>query len=226
MPVSREQERLAFLRRPPIMLVNQLTFGSMAKVSNKRERLVAAAKQLIHRQGVHKTTLAEIARESGVALGNVYYYFKTKDEICEAVLEDRKQEISTTLEVCRQCTCPGESLKKLCQVLTREADRLAENGCPNAGLCQDLEKVGSELAASADECMLALVSWCTDQFEALGVKDARDKGFEFMARIQGTMLLGHTLHDARLIRHQLKRLRTWVDELVAGLEAKRERNAA
>jgi TetR/AcrR family transcriptional repressor of nem operon len=45
----------------------------------KRERLLGAAADLLYRQGVEKTTLADIAQAADVALGNIYYYFKTKD---------------------------------------------------------------------------------------------------------------------------------------------------
>ena len=45
--------------------------------AGKRARLVAAACQVLHEQGVERTTLADIALAAGVPVGNVYYYFKT-----------------------------------------------------------------------------------------------------------------------------------------------------
>jgi AcrR family transcriptional regulator len=53
----------------------------------KRERLVAAAAQMLHQQGVEATTLADIAKAAGIPLGNVYYYFKAKSDIITAVIE-------------------------------------------------------------------------------------------------------------------------------------------
>ena len=47
--------------------------------AGKRERLVAAACLVLHEQGVERTTLADIAQAADVPVGNVYYYFKTKD---------------------------------------------------------------------------------------------------------------------------------------------------
>src|SRR6516165_3905370 len=47
----------------------------------KRDRLIAAAVLLLHRHGVERTTLADIAKAADVPVGNVYYYFKTKDEV-------------------------------------------------------------------------------------------------------------------------------------------------
>ena len=59
-----------------------------APAAGKRERLVAAARKMFHEQGVEKTTLAEIAAAAEVPVGNVFYYFKTKDAIVSAVIDD------------------------------------------------------------------------------------------------------------------------------------------
>ena len=50
-------------------------------VPDKRQRLVEGARLVLHQQGVEKTTLADIAQAADVPVGNVYYYFKTKDEL-------------------------------------------------------------------------------------------------------------------------------------------------
>src|SRR5690348_8530311 len=63
----------------------------------KRERLTAAAMQLVHQHGVERTTLADIAKAADVPVGNVYYYFKTKDDVIAAVIEAHAQQIKTTL---------------------------------------------------------------------------------------------------------------------------------
>jgi len=59
------------------------------KETNKRSRLLEAANKLVHAQGFNQTTLADIAREAEVPLGNVYYYFKTKEDIGHALIEHR-----------------------------------------------------------------------------------------------------------------------------------------
>ncbi len=52
----------------------------------KRDRLIEAAKAAFYQQGFAPTTLADIAARAEVPLGNVYYYFRTKDEILAAVI--------------------------------------------------------------------------------------------------------------------------------------------
>lgn len=47
--------------------------NSVAAKADKWERLVESATVLFHEQGVHRTTLAEVAERAHVPVGNVYY---------------------------------------------------------------------------------------------------------------------------------------------------------
>ncbi len=185
----------------------------MPRTCDKRERLIDAASDLIRQQGFHSTTLADIADASEVPLGNVYYYFKTKEELCEAVIEQRRQFL---VQMFKQCDCdcePKETLKKFVRFLSKESKEIAENGCSVGSLCQELDKTPSTLTDSADNCMRLFIEWTSKQFKELGYKNADKLGFELMARIQGTMLLGHALRDPKHIRSQLQSINEWIDSL-------------
>lgn len=197
----------------------------MPRTSDKRGRLIEAAKSLLHRKGFQGTTLADIARESGVPLGNVYYYFKTKEDLCQSVIDERKKEVSRMLNMCCVKPDPKVALKKFVHYILDEAEEIAECGCPNAGLCLELDKSPSHLSASAG-CMVPLIEWAADQFKALNYDNHKDLAIEFNARLQGIMLLGHTLHDVKLIRRQLKRVADWVDALEPARQAEPVRGAA
>ena len=45
--------------------------------------------KLAYRDGFRESSLADIAKAAHVPVGNVYYYFKTKEELGEAVVERR-----------------------------------------------------------------------------------------------------------------------------------------
>ena len=185
----------------------------MPRTSDKRERLIDAANVLIHKHGFHKTTLADIATESDVPLGNVYYYFKTKEEICDAVIEERKKELTTTLDGCCKSKGPKKALLRLLKSMIDASDEIAESGCPHGRLCSELSNEIVGLTNSADDCLKVLLEWSRDQFKALGYKNAKDMSFEFIARIQGIVLVGNTLHDQKQIKAQLKSLYDWVEAL-------------
>ena len=65
----------------------QTTPGS-AK-SDVRARLLQAAVLLFSEQGVAGTTVAEIAQRAGVTSAMVHYYFKTKDQLLDAVVAEK-----------------------------------------------------------------------------------------------------------------------------------------
>ncbi|TCO45630.1 TetR family transcriptional regulator [Kribbella antiqua] len=54
----------------------------------RRQQIVAAARRCVIEQGFHKTTMAEVIRESGLSAGAVYGYFKSKEEIVAAIADD------------------------------------------------------------------------------------------------------------------------------------------
>ena len=186
----------------------------MPRISDKRERLISAADALIHRQGFHRTTLAHIAEEARVPLGNVYYYFKTKEDICKAVIAERKQELSSMLKTCCRRREPREALMGLVSAVISHSRELAEAGCPLGGLCQELDEEFGELMDSADSCMKFLVDWSTEQFRLMGLEQAEELGFELVARIQGIILLGNVLNDPRQLKERLKAVADWI----AGLQ--------
>ncbi len=58
------------------------------KVEHREEAIIAAASSLFNDKGYRKTTISDIARQSGVADGTVYLYFKNKEDVARAVLAD------------------------------------------------------------------------------------------------------------------------------------------
>src|SRR5262245_37143835 len=61
---------------------------------NKRERLIDSAAELFHRNGMLATSLADIAKHADIPIGNVYYYFKTKEELALAVITMRRDQFA------------------------------------------------------------------------------------------------------------------------------------
>jgi AcrR family transcriptional regulator len=112
----------------------------MEKVrTDKRLRLIEAANALISQHGFNQTTLADIARKSEVPLGNVYYYFKTKDELGSALIEHRADSYHDLIDAWNQLpdlalylvsVLQGASLQthafKKPDLIAREAELLKE----------------------------------------------------------------------------------------------------
>jgi AcrR family transcriptional regulator len=57
-------------------------------VDDKRQRILDTARKRFRHYGFRKTTMQEIARDAGVAVGTVYLYFKDKDDLLIAGTEE------------------------------------------------------------------------------------------------------------------------------------------
>ena len=61
--------------------------GKTRKGEQTRERILDAALDLFRTQGYAETTMRQIADAAGVAVGNAYYYFASKDKLILAFYE-------------------------------------------------------------------------------------------------------------------------------------------
>lgn len=180
----------------------------------KRERLVVAARELVYRQGVARTTLADIAQAADVPVGNVYYYFKTKDDIIGAVVETHGDQIESTLaELERRHRSPKARLKALMGVLAERADPTARYGCPYGTLSSELAKQADSSSPCAAQLMQILLDWAEQQFHAMGRRDASDLAVELVASYEGSAVLSSALGQPELMAGQARRLQRWIDAL-------------
>jgi AcrR family transcriptional regulator len=180
----------------------------------KRERLVAAAVELLHQQGIERTTLADIAEVAEVPVGNVYYYFKAKDDIIAAVVEAHTQQVKTTLALIdSRHRSPKSRLKALLRELAAQSETIARYGCPMGTLCSELDKRDEGSGLIAAELMRLPIEWAAEQFRSLGHRDASDLALELLAAYEGSALLANTLRDPDVLSRAARRLDHWIDTL-------------
>ncbi len=75
------------------------TAPSAAKKSDEtRTRILEAALTLFRQRGFASTTMRDIAKEAGVALGAAYYYFDSKDALVTAFYVRANQELTPLAE--------------------------------------------------------------------------------------------------------------------------------
>ncbi|MFE1313892.1 TetR/AcrR family transcriptional regulator [Streptomyces sp. NPDC058755] len=177
----------------------------------KRERLVEAAVQVFHQQGVEKTTLSDIARAADVPLGNVYYYFKTKDQLVEAAVDAHCDQLTRLTARLEELDDPAARLKALVAGWVEGRETAARFGCPFGTLATELDKRDDGLDLAAAKVMRALLDWVEGQFTELGRPDARALAVELVAAYQGMSVLTNTLRDPGLMVSQGERLQAWID---------------
>ncbi len=67
-------------------------------MSEKRERIIEAAKELIGKFGFKKTTMEDIARASRMAKATIYHYFKSKEDIFKEIIDKEGETLRFMLK--------------------------------------------------------------------------------------------------------------------------------
>jgi len=62
-----------------------------------QEQILKAAKRLFHLHGLHKVTMDDVAKAIGKGRSSLYYYYKSKDEIFDAVMDIEIREMLTAM---------------------------------------------------------------------------------------------------------------------------------
>lgn len=78
----------------------------MAK-EDRKQQIIEAAVAVFAKQGYYKTTTAHIAQAVGVTQPYVFHFFKTKEELFIAVLQQSVQRIA---DIFREVEAPAEQL--------------------------------------------------------------------------------------------------------------------
>lgn len=182
----------------------------------KRDRLVTAAARVLHEQGVERTTLADIAHAADVPVGNVYYYFKTKDQLVQAAIDAHAQSLRHLTDALdRNHAAPPDRLKALLRGWADQRDLAARLGCPFGTLTAELDKRTDGLDAAAADVLRLLVAWVERQFATMGLPEPHDLAISLVASYQGISLLTNAFRDPELMSTQISRLEQWIDSLAS-----------
>jgi len=197
------------------------------KKNDKRERLIQAADTLIYHHTFHTTTLADIAKEADVPLGNVYYYFKTKEAIMSAVIAERSLELKDLFQEWEKAVSVAERLTHLVQHYVGQSNDLAQYGCPIGSLCQELGKHGGPVASLAAKLMGDLVKWAEVQFKAAGQAERSEALAEhLLSSLAGMSLLTLTFKDVNYVERQSATLCDWIKGKVGAATVRTEQRTA
>ena len=187
----------------------------MAKTeAGNRARLLRAAEKVSYRYGFGSASIADMAKEARMPLGNVYYYFKTKDAIGGAIIDLRAWRFKKLLAELDKAKSPKERLCGFVQIKIKNREGLARGGCPVGTLCSELQKNGGAAARRSRVLFADALAWMEKQFRAMGKREnARGLAVHLLSTTQGVSVLAHTFHDASLIEMEAQRLKKWIRSL-------------
>jgi len=181
-----------------------------------RNDILEAARALFYRRGYAQTSFSDIVNHTGIQRGNIYHYFKTKDNILDAVIEQLASEYRAALsEWDKALPDPRDRLRRFVQMVMDNRDNLSRYGCPVGSLNTEL---GKEAAFARNENARQLFDlfrdWLAVQFSALGdPQQAEARALHLLACTEGISLMGHVYNDPDFIAVEIEILEQWIDAL-------------
>ncbi|WP_197721771.1 TetR/AcrR family transcriptional regulator [Sulfuritortus calidifontis] len=204
-------------------LIDQRALAMSSKGEKTRSDIIEAAQNLFYHQGYHFTSFSDIVDSAGILRGNIYHYFKTKDDILAAVIDQHLARFTAMLEGWeKELREPRARLIRFTEMLIGRQDDLVHYGCPVGTLTGELGKT-ADTHNPAKPLFDLFLQWLARQFEALGYgREADTLALHLLGRSQGITVMTHVYRDPKLLKREVTLLQGWL----TGLEPPRVKAAA
>jgi len=169
----------------------------MTRKNDKKARLIQAAYQLFREKSYHATTLAMIAEQAEVPLGNVYYYFKSKEALLHAVLDRLTQNLQKLILDINEKPTQKERIKDFIQYIANNAVELSHFGDPIVSLAKEVRDY-PEIHCKITEAMKNVCRWFNQQFLGL-TSNPQLQAHSLLQRLYGIIALATSLNSAEYI---------------------------
>lgn len=186
-----------------------------SKGEKTRADIVDCAKQLFYERGYDGTSFSNIVEASGLYRGNIYHYFKTKDDILKAVIDQHLDEYRSLLAQWEQeHTDPKARLLAFVGMITGRNAELVRYGCPIGSLNTELGKDRRDLQQAARALFDLFRDWLASRFAELNRGDeAEPLALHLLGRAQGIAVISHVYQDPKLLLRETGQLEAWIGQL-------------
>lgn len=164
-------------------------------------------------------SFSDIAEVSGLSKGNLYYYFKTKEEVLQAVIDYRVTQMENMLDSWDIAFVdPVLRLKRYAQIPLNEAQNVTHYGCPMGSLNTELAKSQPELQKISKRQFDVFKDWIIRQFKLILSgrsmnKRAEEYALHLLVLTQGVSTMSQVYADEKLIVKEVKKIEAWIDEI-------------
>ena len=181
---------------------------------NKKQMLIDSARELIYKKGYKQTSLADVAKDSNVPLGNVYHYFKKKSDLVDGVIASRKQQLDSLYAQWEQDPDIKNRVRCLLNFARNIRKDVAVSGCPIGSLCQELNKEQSMSSGEINNILSVQADWLKSQFsELVGDVKSEDYARHVVVVLQGACLMTQALKDPSVMNKEIDILDVWITNL-------------
>ena len=176
--------------------------------------ILEKANRLIYTKGYNSTSLADVATAAGITKGNLHYHYRSKDELLNAVIAQRKKNIIDQLAQWQhQLPDAKDKLRRFTQMLLNEKSELIRYGCPMGSLNQELGKNQAQLKSLAVEMFDLFQVWLENAFKQLALKNAKSLSLHLLSMAQGAVIMSYVYENPQLLEDEVNNINRWIDAL-------------
>ena len=168
-----------------------------------RERIVAAAAELMSQRGVARTTIEDIQEAAAVSTSQMYHYFADKGDLVAAVIDFQTDRVLAVQHMGLDRLECLEDLRRWRDIMVDLMRRLGcVGGCPIGSLGSDLAETDPLARAQVARSFVQWETMIRDGLKAIAARGELPDGTEvdnlalaMLAAIQGGLLLSQVRRD-------------------------------
>lgn len=101
-------------------IVHFILFGElMNNIVTSKEDILKASRELIKRKGLNAINMRSVADEANIAVGSIYNYFKSKEELTIAVIVSVWADIFHSSDICLESDSFIDSIDSIFKILEK-----------------------------------------------------------------------------------------------------------
>ena len=187
-----------------------------------RDRIIAAAAELIAERGVAGTTTEEVRDAAGVSSSQLYHYFKDKMALVRAVIAFQTDAVLGAQEQFLEKLDSMQALRRWRDLLVRiQRGMRCEGGCPLGSLSSEIAEIAPEFRMDLNRAFARWEDGIRSGLRAMSARGELRKGADpdrlataLLAAVQGGLLLTQ-------IRRNTKPLESAIDAMLDHIESLR-----
>jgi AcrR family transcriptional regulator len=187
------------------------------KTDQIRQQIIESTDDLLYHKGFNLMSFSDIAEAANVPRGNLYYHFKTKEDVLAAVIEYRITQMKAMLDDWDATIDePLDRLKRYASIPLNELKNVVRYGCPMGSLNSELGKSQTELQMIARSQFDVFRRWIKAQFKVLCPdQDADNLSLNLLVRTQGLAVMSSVYRDKKLVLREVSDIEAWLDSLAS-----------
>ena len=196
----------------------------MARRTDSRSRMIAAAAELFCQRGYHATTFSDVVRDSGAPRGSTYFHFPGgKAELAREAIARAGDELEEMVaQAARHAGDPASLVRALAQIMAGRLERSGyQSGCPIAAMVLELAPHDEEFSAAFDTVFARWRAALVTRFEPLGISPSRASALAdlTMSAIEGALVLSRAARSTQPFTTTTEALISAIDHAAAAQPA-------